>query len=164
MLIRKISRHLKALALPRHTCKNVILCYCTQEIFVLTKEKIVNKVNKTFFAVLALAFTSQAHADNLKLPVGDCVLSIPEKQWCGVFTVRPNRTMKYIAGPCNGSRMEIKYRAKSITLRGDRITIDGQYHFNVTWISQLGKQASITYRYNDTQGEHTGQRSLSCGK
>lgn len=135
------------------------MCYNVQEISVLTEEKIVNKL---FFAVLALTFASQAHADNLKLPVGDCLLSVPERQWCGIFTVNKNRSMKYVGGPCSNGQVKIKYRAKSIKLKGSTITMDSKYHFTVTWISPLGMKANISYRYADEQGEHTGQRTLTC--
>jgi len=119
-------------------------------------------VNKLFLTGAAIMITTQAYAANLKLPVGDCLLSVPERQWCGIFTVKPNRAMKYVAGPCQGDQVKIKYRAKSIRLNGNTITMDGKYHFDVTWISPRGMEANITYRYTDAQGEHTGSRKLRC--
>lgn len=76
--------------------------------------------------------------------------------------MKQNRTMKYVAGPCKQGQMEIKYRAKSIALQGNKITIDNKYHFFVTWISPLGMQAKVSFEYDDEYGTHTGSRSLQC--
>lgn len=120
-------------------------------------------MNKLFLTGVALVFTSQAYAANLKLPVGDCLLSIPEKRWCGIFTVKPNQTMKYVAGPCKDGQVEIKYRAKSIRLNGNTITMDNDYHFDIDWISPRGMEASVSFRYTDKQGvAHSGKRRLDC--
>lgn len=119
-------------------------------------------MKKFLIAAAVLATTGGASAKGLDLPVGNCLISIPERQWCGLFTVQPNRRMQYVGGPCRNGQMEVKYRAKSIASRGNTITIDGKYHVDVTWISPLGKTANVTYRYTDDTGEHSGQRTLTC--
>lgn len=120
-------------------------------------------MNKLFLTACAVVWAGNVYASDLRLPVGKCLLSIPEQGWCGLLTVQSNQQMQYIAGNCNSGRMEIKYRARSIRRHGNEITIDGTYHITVTWLSPLGTRANVTYRFADKYGdEHTGTRSLAC--